>query len=92
MGGVPPRGWREFHTLVVAKRVDLLWRLLEAPVREAQVYGAIGLREVGALDRVSFDELIAQIRGPVETCSGCIFWSTTAEQVVVAHDEWSSAY
>lgn len=82
-----PPGGNESRVLVDAG-VDLLRQLASAPAPEARVYGAIGLRELGVINSETFARMLSDIEGPVQTCSGCIFWTANAKEAAAAHDEW----
>lgn len=86
-----PPGANEMRVLVDTGRADLLQQLASAPASEARVYGAIGLRDLGAIDAETFARMITDIEEPVEMCSGCIFWKgSSAKEAVAAYDEWFS--
>ncbi len=86
--GHAPPSRNETRVLVDAGRADLLRQLASAPAPEARVYGAIGLRELGVIDSKTYATMLSDIEGPVQTCSGCIFWTANAKEAAAAHDEW----
>lgn len=83
-----PPGGNETRVLVDAGRADLLRQLASAPTPEARIYGALGLRELGVIDSETFARMLGDIEGPVQTCSGCIFWTAIAKEAAAAYDEW----
>lgn len=85
----PPPGANETRVLVDAGRADLLRLLATAPAPEARVYGAIGLRDLGAIDSKTYATMLSDIDEPARTCSGCIFWTASAREAAATYDEWA---
>ncbi len=73
--------------LVDTGRADLLWIVLAATTPEARVYGAIGLRDAGAISPADYIYFVKAIQEPVETCRGCNVRSTNAAEAASNYDE-----
>ncbi len=78
----PPPGRTEVGNYIENRRDDLLRQLLQDPEPAAQVYGLIGLKQLGLLPEDLFEARISSISDRVEVCHSCIFTSASAAEAV----------
>jgi hypothetical protein len=81
--GSPPPGRREVESLLRGGRYDLLRNVLRGPNPEGRAYAAIGLFGAGQLaplDRVALEAIHDEPPG-LQTCSGCIFVTSSTRDV-----------
>jgi hypothetical protein len=91
IAGTPPPGQLELALLVNHERTDLLSRALGAPTPEARVYAALGLWSMRVISDDERQHFMSAIDTPVRMCSGCLFWSASATEVVARYAERSEA-